>query len=169
MTCPRALTMQVKTFFYLYLYIFSCVVLHIFHCPLSGPDLIYISLLIISCIIEYVMNKKTLNLELIFFSYHIFDITLIVKIDSKTSNPQYCGVFLSFCQMSLLPFWVLNVSVAFLSMEGQKALGFHQKYLNLCYEDKQSPLRFETTRGWIINDRSFIFEWTIPLNVLLRM
>ncbi len=40
----------------------TCVVLHILHCPLSGPDLIYISLLIISCIIEYVTNK-TLKLE----------------------------------------------------------------------------------------------------------
>ncbi len=47
--------------FYLYLYIFSCVVLHILHCPLSGPDLIYISLLIIFWIIEYVTNKKTLK------------------------------------------------------------------------------------------------------------
>ncbi len=45
-------------FVYLYLYIFSCVVLHILHCPLSGPVLIYISLLIISCIIEYVTNTK---------------------------------------------------------------------------------------------------------------
>ncbi len=34
--------------------------LHILHCPLSGPDLTYISLLIIFCIIEYVTNK-TLN------------------------------------------------------------------------------------------------------------
>ncbi len=47
--------------FYLYLYIFSCVVLHILHCPLIRPDLIYISLLIIFCTIEYVTNK-TLNL-----------------------------------------------------------------------------------------------------------
>ncbi len=36
--------------------------------------------------------------------------------------------------MSSLPFWALNVAVALLSMEGQKALGFHQKYLNLCSE-----------------------------------
>ncbi len=47
-------------FFNLYLCIFSCVVLHILHCPLSGPDLTYITLLIIFCIIEYVTNK---NLE----------------------------------------------------------------------------------------------------------
>ncbi len=30
-----------------------------------------------------------------------------------------------------------NISVALLSMEDQKALGFHQKYLNLCSEDEQ--------------------------------
>ncbi len=34
----------INLIFYLYWYIFSCVVLHILHCPLSGPDLIYISL-----------------------------------------------------------------------------------------------------------------------------
>ncbi len=45
-------------FFYLYLCLSSCVVLHILHCPLSGPVLIYISLLIIFCIIEYVTNNK---------------------------------------------------------------------------------------------------------------
>ncbi len=45
--------------------------------------------------------------------------------------------------MFLLPFWALNVSVALLSMEGQKALRFHQKYLHLCSEDERrsvSPL-----------------------------
>ncbi len=39
--------------------------------------------------------------------------------------------------ISLLPFWALNVSVALLYMQGQKALGFHQKYLNLCSEDDE--------------------------------
>ncbi len=37
-----------------------------------------------------------------------------------------------FLTISKLPFWTLNISVALLSMEGQKALGFHQKYINLC-------------------------------------
>ncbi len=46
-------------------------------------------------------------------------------------------------------------------MEGQRALGMHQKYLNLCSEDKQRSYRFGTTWGWVINDR--IFQWTIPL------
>ncbi len=34
--------------------------------------------------------------------------------------------------MSLLSFWALNVVVALLSIQGQKALGFDQKIFNLC-------------------------------------
>ncbi len=51
----------IDLFFYLYLCVSSCVVLHILHCPLSEPDLTYISLLIIFCIIEHVANKKNLE------------------------------------------------------------------------------------------------------------
>ncbi len=68
--------------------------------------------------------------------------------------------------MSLLPFWALNVVVPLLSMQGQKALGLHQKYLNLCSEDEQSSYRCETTWGWVINDMIFIFGWTIPLKCI---
>ncbi len=64
--------------------------------------------------------------------------------------------------MSLLPFWALNVSVALLSMQGQRALGFHQKYLNLCFEDEWSSNMFGMTWGWVIYDIIFIFGWTIP-------
>ncbi len=66
--------------------------------------------------------------------------------------------------MSLLHIWVLNVMVVLLSMQDQKALGFHQKYLNLCSEDERRSYRFEITRGWVINDIIFIFGWTIPLS-----
>ncbi len=55
--------------------------------------------------------------------------------------------------MSLLPFWALNISVALLSMQGQKALRYNQKYLNLCSEDEWRSYRFGTTWGWVINDR----------------
>ncbi len=48
--------------------------------------------------------------------------------------------------------------------EGQRALRFHQKYLNLCSEDERMSYGFETTWGWVINDINFIFGWTIPLN-----
>ncbi len=65
--------------------------------------------------------------------------------------------------MSLLPFWVLNVVLALLSMEGQKALGFHQKYLNLCSKDEQRSYSLGTTWGWVIQDRISIFGWTNPL------
>ncbi len=48
-------------------------------------------------------------------------------------------------------------------MEGQGALGIHQKYFNLCSEDERRSYGSGTTWGWVINDRIFIFGWTIPL------
>ncbi len=39
--------------------------------------------------------------------------------------------------MPLLPFWALSVVVVLLSMEDQRALGFHQKYLHLCSDDNE--------------------------------
>ncbi len=47
--------------------------------------------------------------------------------------------------MFLLPFCALIVVGPFLSMEGQKALGFHQKYLNLWSGDEQRSTGFGTT------------------------
>ncbi len=37
------------------------------------------------------------------------------------------------------------------------------KYLNLCSEDERRSYGFGTTWGWVINERIFIFGWTIPL------
>ncbi len=63
--------------------------------------------------------------------------------------------------------WMLNMSVALLSMQGQKAVEFHQKYLNLCSEDEQRSWHDMTwhddmrvSNYWHI---FFIFGWTIPL------
>ncbi len=50
-------------------------------------------------------------------------------------------------------------------MEGQKALGIHQKYLNLCSKDEQRTYGFGTTWGWVINDNFSIFGWTILLRI----
>jgi len=50
-----------------------------------------------------------------------------------------------FYTLSLLPFWALNVVVLLLSMQGQKTLEFHKKYLNLCSEDEQRSHGFGTT------------------------
>ncbi len=41
--------------------------------------------------------------------------------------------------------------------EYHNTLGFHQKHL----EDGWRSYGFVTTRGWVINDRIFIFGWTI--------
>ncbi len=56
-----------------------------------------------------------------------------------------------------IPFWVLNVVVVLLSMEGQKALGVQQKNLNLVSEDRLRSYTFRTTWVWVI------FGWTILL------
>ncbi len=64
--------------------------------------------------------------------------------------------------MSLLPFWALYVVVTLLSMQGQKDLRFHQKYINLLF--RRWTYGFGTTWRWVINGKIFIFGWTIPLN-----
>ncbi len=38
-----------------------------------------------------------------------------------------------------------NISVVLLSMQGQRALRFNQKYLNLCSEDERRSYGFGTT------------------------
>ncbi len=43
-----------------------------------------------------------------------------------------------------LRLWALIVLVSLLSIEGQRALRFHQKYLNLCSEDEQRSYGFGT-------------------------
>ncbi len=45
-----------------------------------------------------------------------------------------------------------------------KALGFHQKYLNLCSEDERRSYGFGTTWGWVINDKILIFWVNYPFN-----
>ncbi len=59
--------------------------------------------------------------------------------------------------------------VAVYGSEGQKALGFHQKYLNLCSKDEKTSYGFGTTWAWVMNYRIKIFGWTIPLNICLDM
>ncbi len=59
--------------------------------------------------------------------------------------------FLSLDRVRILTVW-----------KGQRALGMHQKCLNLCSEDERKSYRFGTTWGWVINDRIFSFVWTVP-------
>ncbi len=57
--------------------------------------------------------------------------------------------------MSLLPFWTPNMSVALLSMQGQKALDFIKNILICVPKDVRRSYRFGTTLGWVIKDRFF--------------
>ncbi len=84
------------------------------------------------------------------------------RFDAEPKRYSYCiTLHLNhWCHMDYfnsVPFWSLNVSVVLLSMQCQKSLGFHQKYLNLCSEDERRSYGFGTTWGWVINDRIFIF------------
>ncbi len=60
-------------------------------------------------------------------------------------------------------FFATFLDLGTLCMEGQRALGFHQKYLNLCSEDERRSYGFGTTWGRVIKDRIFILGWTNPL------
>ncbi len=68
--------------------------------------------------------------------------------------------------MSLLPFWALNVSVALLSMRVRKLSDFIRNIL-ICVSNMNKGLtgseRINYSWGWVINDRIYIFGWTIPL------
>ncbi len=68
---------------------------------------------------------------------------------------------------SLLHFRALIVVVPLLSMEGQRTLGIHKKYLNLCFEDEQRSYGFGKTWRRVINDRIIIFGWTNPSFTLI--
>ncbi len=50
-----------------------------------------------------------------------------------------------------------HVRIFAVYMEGQRALRFHKRNLNLCSEDERWSYGFGTTWGWVINDRIFIF------------
>ncbi len=59
-----------------------------------------------------------------------------------------------------------HIAVALLSVEGQRALVFHQKYLNLWSKDERRPHEFVLTWGEYLNDRIFIFGWTNPVRYI---
>ncbi len=47
--------------------------------------------------------------------------------------------------MMSLPFWALIMVVPLLSMQGHKAVGYHQKYLDLSSEEERRSDGFGTT------------------------
>ncbi len=109
---------------------------------------------------EHVLKTENRNncwIKLLFlFSLHtkIFSYLHNITVEPLMSHGLFyrCDTFLT-----------LNMVVMLLPMESQKALGYHQKYLHLCFEDERRSYMFGTTWEWVINDRIFIFGWTNPL------
>ncbi len=64
----------------------------------------------------------------------VFSLRPSVSICSVSAKNVHFGASLTWTILttSLQPFWALKMSVALLSMQGQKDLEFHTKYLNLC-------------------------------------
>ncbi len=93
---------------------------------------------------------------------YIYEATRILLVHKENKKNDFIEWFFSsaspytILMMSILHFFALTMVVHLLSMEGQKALGFLQKYLNLCSEDERRSYRFGTTWGWVFNDRIFI-------------
>ncbi len=104
-------------------------------------------------------EKKLLNKVIIFIliAYKKYSCSyIILRLNHWCHMDYFNDVLTTFLGLERGTFNVL-------SMEGQKALGFHQKYLNLWSEDDRGSYWFGTTWG-SINDSDFIFGWTIPLN-----
>ncbi len=72
----------------------------------------------------------------------IIEFIIIIFFAHKTYSRSFItlrlnnDVTLPILMLFLLPFLALNTLVVLLSIQGQRALGFHQKYLILCSEDK---------------------------------
>ncbi len=78
--------------------------------------------------IEFWHERRNCWIKSLFlFSLHT-NINLVASENYSWSTDVTWTIFMMF----LLPFWVLKVSVVLPSMQGQKALGFHHKYRNLC-------------------------------------
>ncbi len=99
-------------------------------------------------------EKKLLNkiIIFVFFAHNRYSRSFITL---KLNH--WCHIC-TILMMSLLPFWALNMSVALLSTEGQRALGFHQKDLHLCFEEEWRSYGFRTTWEWVTNDRISILD-----------
>ncbi len=89
------------------------------------------------------------------FLFSLHTIGILVALTLKLNH--WCHIC-TILMMSLLPFWALNISVALLSTEGQRALGFHQKDLHLCSEEEWRSYGFRTTWECVTNDRISILD-----------
>ncbi len=85
-------------------------------------------------------EKKLLKkaIILVFFAHKTYAHSFIaLRLKPLMSHGLFYNVLTAFLGLAL--------SVVLLSMEGQRVLGFHQKYLNLCSEDERRSYGFGTT------------------------
>ncbi len=84
-----------------------------------------------TCVSKWSQNN-ILSKSLFLFSLHTKSILVASYNYGWTTDVTW-----TILTMSLQTFWALNVSIVLLSMERQKALGFHRKYLKLFSEDER--------------------------------
>ncbi len=72
-----------------------------------------------------------------------------------------------FFSSSFRRFLALNVVVALLSMQGQKALRFHQKYFNFCSKDQRRFFQ-PTTKSHTPEWQSIFFKDDSFLDIFLK-
>ncbi len=115
-------------------------------------------------------EKKLLNKVVIFVLFEHKN-----SLESFTVYSWTTDVTWTILVMFLLPFWALNVSVALLSMQGQKALRFHQKHLHLCSEDEWTSYGFwndkrvgELSLKCSLSKHKMHFLWLHCKNLLLK-
>ncbi len=87
---------------------------------------------------EELLNKVII---FVFFVHKKFSLGFI-----KLRLNRWCHI--DYFNNVLTTFLALKVLVVLLSMEGQKALGFHQKYLNLCSEDERRSCHMGVSNYW---------------------
>ncbi len=114
----------------------------------------YVMVLLIM-VVQELLNKLFI---FVFFAHNKYSPSFVkIKVEPLISH----GLFYWF------PYCVSgNISVVLLSMHGQRALGCHQQYLNLCHEDIRRSYGFGTTWRWVFNHIIYIFGWTIALTKL---
>ncbi len=91
--------------------------------------------------------------------------TFALLTQCSTTEPQEHWCHMDYFNDVLTTFLNLDHVILYgslLSMEGQRALRIHQKYLNFCSDDWPRSHRFGTTWKWVIN--IFVFRWIIPLS-----
>ncbi len=110
------------------------------------------------------MEQKKLLSKVVFlmFSLRTKSILIASKNYSLATDITWTILMMS----SLLHCFDLTVVVPLLSIEGQKALQFHHKYLNLCSEDEVMSYGFGRTWGWVTKD-SFHFWVNYPFKRLM--